>query len=67
MSDVSPNPDPDIERTVRRTVGIAALRKIRKLVDADAEQQAQEAALGRVLAWVFGVMFLLVLLWLAMR
>jgi len=67
MSDVSPKPDPDIERAVRRTVGIAALRKIRKLVDADAAQQAQEAALGRVLSWVFGVLFLLVLLWLVMR
>jgi hypothetical protein len=62
-----PEPNPDIERAVRRTVGIAALRKIRKLVDADAEQQAREAVLGRILTWVFGVLFLLVLLWLAMR
>lgn len=60
-------PDADIERAVRRTVGIAALRKIRKLVDADAEQQSREAALGRVLTWVFGVLFLLAVLWLALR
>jgi hypothetical protein len=27
--------DPEIERNVRRTVGIAALRRIRRIVDAD--------------------------------
>lgn len=63
----APEPDADIERAVRRTVGIAALRKIRKLVDADAEQQAREAVLGRILTWVFGVLFLLAVLWLALR
>ena len=44
--------DPDIERNVRRTVGIAALRRIRRIVDADNELEAgkdwaRDAALGK--------------------
>jgi hypothetical protein len=67
MNESAPNPDPEIEHAVRRRVGIAALRKIRKLVDEDARQQADEAALGRSLAWIFGVLFVLALLWLVLR
>lgn len=69
MSEYKPEPtaDPEIDRAVRRTVGIAALRKLRKLVDADAQQKAHDAAVGRVLVRVFGVLFLLALLWLALR
>jgi len=59
--------DPEIRRAVRRTVGIAALRRIRRIVDAD---NALEAGKQRW-AWRLSIFFVLAaaiaLAWIAIR
>ena len=59
--------DPDIERAVRRAVGIATLRRLRKLVDAEAAQEASAARWARRLARGFVLAALLAVVWLAFR
>jgi len=49
------NDDPALRRSVRRTVGIAALRKIRRIVDAE---QAREEG-SRRWAWRLSLVFVL--------
>lgn len=55
-----------IAQAVRRQVGIAALRKLRHLVDEDAAREQLKARWARRLGWTFaatGVVFLLWLVW----
>jgi hypothetical protein len=59
--------DPDIERNVRRTVGIAAMRRIRRIVDADNELEAQKARLARRIALALLGAAALALAWFAFR
>jgi hypothetical protein len=59
--------DPDIERNVRRTVGIAAMRRIRRIVDADNELEAQKARLARRIALALLAAAALALAWFAFR
>ena len=59
--------DPEIERNVRRTVGIAALRRIRRIVDADNALEAEKSRRVRRLALVFFAAAALVLAWIAIR
>lgn len=59
--------DPDIERNVRRTVGIAALRRIRRIVDADNALEVEKTRWVRRLSLLFVVAAALVLAWIAIR
>ncbi len=59
--------DPDIERNVRRTVGIAALKRIRRIVDADNELEAGKQRWARWLTIALVLAALLVLAWMLIR
>jgi hypothetical protein len=59
--------DPEIERGVRRVVGIAALRRLRRMVDAESAGEAEKAILATRLAWTFALAALLAVLWIAFR
>jgi|GEM_PF-3378966 len=53
-----------IDRVVRRKVGIAALRHIRKLVDTENESDQFAARRARQLGWLFAALALLFVLYL---
>ncbi|MCF8150372.1 MAG: cytochrome d ubiquinol oxidase subunit II [Burkholderiaceae bacterium] len=57
------NGDPELRRSVRRTVGIAALRKIRRIVDAEQAREEGSRRWARRLSLVFVVAAALVLVW----
>ena len=59
--------DPDIERNVRRTVGIEAMRRIRRIVDAENELEAQKARWARRIALGLLAVAALALAWIAFR
>ena len=59
--------DPEIRRAVRRTVGIAALRRIRRMVDADNALEAEKARWARRLTLLLIAAALLALAWIAIR
>ena len=60
--------DPDIRRAVRRTVGIAALRRLRRLVDAENAREAAKARWGRRMSVFFFVLAaVLALAWMVFR
>ena len=59
--------DPEIRRAVRRTVGIAALKRIRRIVDADNALEADKRRWARRLAMLFMLAALLVLAWMLIR
>ena len=58
---------PDIERNVRRTVGIAALKRIRRIVDADDTLEADKARWARRFGIAFALAAVLVLAWMLIR
>ena len=57
--------DPEIHRAVRRTVGVAALRRIRRIVDADNELEAGKERWARRLSIFFIVAAVLAVVWIA--
>jgi type VI protein secretion system component VasF len=62
--------DPEIQRAVRRTVGIAALRRLRRIVDAENALEAEKARWGQRLTIFFVVLAACVLLavaWIVIR
>ena len=59
--------DPEIRHAVRRTVGIAALRRIRRIVDADNALEADKARWARRLLVFFLLAALLALVWIVIR
>jgi hypothetical protein len=59
--------DPEIERNVRRTVGIAALRRIRRIVDAENAAEADKRRWARRLSIIFLLAALLALAWIMIR
>lgn len=59
--------DPEVERGVRRIVGLAALRRLRRMVDAENAGEAERAILATRLAWTFALAALLAVLWIAFR
>lgn len=59
--------DPDIERNVRRTVGIEAMRRIRRIVDAENELEAQKERWARRIALALLAAATLALAWFAFR
>jgi len=59
--------DEKIQRAVRRTVGIAALKRIRRIVDADNELEAGKQRWARRLAILFVLAALLALAWMLIR
>ena len=61
------NDDPEIQRAVRRTVGIAALRRLRRIVDADNALEAEKARWGRRLSILFLLAAALALAWILIR
>ena len=65
MSD--PGIEQEISRNVRRTVGIAVLRRLRRMVDAEAAHEARKSALARRLAWTFAIAAAVAVAWIAFR
>jgi hypothetical protein len=61
------NDDPEIQRAVRRTVGIAALRHIRRIVDADNALEAGKQRWARRLSIVLIFAAALALAWIVIR
>ena len=59
--------DPEIQRAVRRTVGIAALRRIRRIVDADNALEASKQSWARRLAIFLALAAILALGWMLIR
>lgn len=59
--------DPEIQRAVRRTVGIAALKRIRRIVDADNALEADKRRWARRLAMLFALAAVLALAWMLIR
>jgi hypothetical protein len=59
--------DPEVERGVRRVVGIAVLRRLRRMVDADAAAETSKATWARRLAWAFALAAALAVVWIAFR
>ena len=59
--------DEDVDKAVRRTVGVAALRRLRAMVDADQAQQSAEARWARRLGIAFLAAAVLWVAWLAFR
>ena len=59
--------DPEIQRAVRRTVGIAALKRIRRIVAADNALEADKRRWARWTAILFMLAALLVLAWMLIR
>jgi hypothetical protein len=59
--------DQEIQRGVRRVVGIAVLRRLRRMVDGDAAAEAEKSALATRLAWAFALAALLAVAWIAFR
>jgi len=59
--------DPKIQRAVRRTVGIAALRRLRRIVDADNALEADKARWARRLSIFFVLVAVVVLAWIVIR
>lgn len=49
------NDDAEIQRAVRRTVGIAALRRLRRMVDAEEKLEASKALWARRLTLVLAL------------
>ena len=61
------NDDPEIQRAVRRTVGIAALRRLRRMVDAEQALEANNARWVRRLSVFFILAAVLALAWTVIR
>ncbi|MDK9724200.1 MAG: hypothetical protein OEL88_04870 [Sterolibacteriaceae bacterium MAG5] len=59
--------DPRIDEAVRRTVGIAALRRLRRMVDAEAAADAASARWARRLSWILAVAAVLAVAWIGFR
>lgn len=59
--------DPEIQRAVRRTVGIAALRRIRRIVDADNALEESKRRWARRLSIFLILAAVLALAWIAIR
>ena len=59
--------DEKLQRAVRRTVGIAALRRIRRIVDADNELEAGKQRWARRLSIFLILAAVLALGWIAIR
>ncbi|MCM2289295.1 MAG: hypothetical protein NDI67_09730 [Sulfuritalea sp.] len=59
--------DPEIRRAVRRTVGIAALKRIRRMVDDDNALEADKRRWARRLTMLFALAAVLVLAWMLIR
>ena len=59
--------DEDVDNAVRRTVGIAALRRLRSMVEADRLQQSIDSRWAKRLGAVFLIAAALWVAWLAFR
>jgi hypothetical protein len=59
--------DPAIEKAVRRTVGIAVLQRMHRMIEAEAGSERQQARWAARLGWGFLTATLLALAWLAFR
>jgi len=59
--------DPEIQHAVRRTVGIAALRRLRRMVDADNALEAKKARWARRLSLLFILAAAMVVTWIVIR
>ena len=61
------NDDDKLQRAVRRTVGIAALHRIRRIVDADNELEAGKQRWARRLSIFLIIAAVLALAWIVIR
>jgi hypothetical protein len=61
------NEDEKIQRAVRRTVGIAALKRIRRIVDAENALETEKSRRALRLSIFFMLVAVLALAWIAIR
>jgi len=61
------NDDPEIERAVRRTVGLATLRRLKRMADADLALDAVKARRAWWLSLFFIAAAALIVAWIAFR
>lgn len=61
------NEDEKIQRAVRRTVGIAALKRIRRIVDAENALETEKSRWALRLSIFFMLAAVLALAWIAIR
>jgi hypothetical protein len=59
--------DPDIQRAVRRTVGIAAMKQMHRLIDAEKQQEARDHRFAIWFGGVCAVAAIAVVAWIAFR
>lgn len=59
--------DPRIQRAVRRSVGIATLRRLRRMVDAEQALEADKQRWARRLSIMFLLVAALALAWIMIR
>lgn len=59
--------EPDISHAVRRTVGIATLRRLHRMIDAEKATEARDARIAKWLGLGCALAALLVVAWMAFR
>lgn len=59
--------DAEIERNVRRTVGLAALKRVSQLAREEQAREAAAARLARRMAWAIAFLAAVGLAWLSVR
>lgn len=57
----------DLDRAVRRAVGIAALRRLRRMIDDERRDEAADRLLARRIAWGLAAAAAVAALWLLGR
>lgn len=62
---MTPEDTLQIEAASRRTAGVAALRHIRRIVDAEAAQEALKATWAKRFGSLFGVLAIVIVTWAA--
>ncbi len=65
--DQNPDDDPVVAHGVRRTVGIATLRRLHRMIDDEKHTEATDARFARRLGIACGVAALLTVAWMAFR
>lgn len=59
--------DPEIQRAVRRTVGLATLRRLKRMAEADQALEAEKARWAWRLSLFFILAAALIVVWIAFR
>jgi len=59
--------DPDIDKAVRRIVGLATMRRLHRMIANEHDVEASAARWAKRLIWLFALAALLTVAWLAFR